>query len=349
MNELSDSTFRNSYIIRKCEEILGIRVDSSTIEFVERGVMNFVYRVRTAKGTIYFKQALKQAKCHQQIGSDLASVPPSRIRFERKVIDKICDRLPKETEVPHVLSYDCENNILVLTDVASDGVLLENALLNGDFNAESAVNVGKFIGTCHRSTYNKGNVIRDSREQDRMHWSLMLDMRTKAIKAGRISIRVDKELTSLFDDVIENHSYDILVNLDYCPKNIFQRKDGSIGVIDFELASGTGDPAYDIGFLIGHYFIFSTLCGVPPTSLQAIKLIMKSYLDAVGTIRFGGLLGRIMKYAGAVLLYRILGSSPASYIPKERYRELLPKACVLVTGEFNNISEVAEVLKESQL
>ena len=32
-------------------------------------------------------------------------------------------------------------------------------------------------------------------------------------------------------------------------------KDGKIGVIDFELASMIGDPAYDLGFFIGHYLI----------------------------------------------------------------------------------------------
>ncbi len=37
------------------------------------------------------------------------------------------------------------------------------------------------------------------------------------------------------------------MNLDFCPKNILVGE-STIGIIDFELSSSYGDPAYDLGF-----------------------------------------------------------------------------------------------------
>jgi hypothetical protein len=60
-------------------------------------------------------------------------------------------------------------------------------------------------------------------------------------------------------DTLNNHTSDILVIMECCLKNIFQRQGNSVGAFDFEFASGVGDPAYDIGFLIGHYLLFTLL------------------------------------------------------------------------------------------
>ena len=122
--------------------------------------------------------------------------------------------------------------------------------------------------------------------------------------------------------------------MDCCPKNIFQRQDKSVGIFDFEFASGAGDPAYDIGFLIGHYLLFSLLKDSPATSIDAIANAMQTYFAEIQSIQSNSpFITRMLKYAGATLLYRMAGSSPADYIPRTKYPELIDKGSRLVVGQ----------------
>lgn len=343
MNELKNNNFREKYISDMCRKILSVDLNAKDIRFINEGAMNFVYEANTPKGKIYFKQALEKAKNYEKIGIDLASIPHLRIRYEKNFIDKIKEVLPKEIQLPKILSYDSENNILILTDVMGEkGILLQNALLEGNFDEKTASNIGRFLGITHRYTYKKKNSIRGTPKEGIENWKVFLNMRTKGIKSEK---KVAKELEKLYYEVLTNHTYDILINMDCCPKNIFQRHDGSIGLIDFELASGIGDPAYDIGFSLGHYFIFSVLNNVPENSINTMKSMFKSYLDEITSLDFGELETRMIKYGGAVMLYRVQGSSPAPYIKEDKIKELINKGSKMILSDANNLNDVFKILK----
>ena len=347
MEELRNSAFRNKYVSDICNEKLGVSIEAEDIKFIDEGAMNFVYMVNTSKGIFYFKQALKKAKDHTRIGADLASIPHLRIRYEKNVIDIIHGLLPKEIEMPEILSYDSENNILFLKDVSGDGgVLLQNALLKGDFNEKVASNIGKFLGISHKKTYDGKNVIRGDLEEDRRNWEIFLNMRTRGIASiGDIPKDAAAELSRLFDNALKNHTYDVLINMDCCPKNIFQRQDDSIGVIDFELASGVGDPAYDIGFALGHHFLFSALNGVSDSSVATMDSMFDSYLSEIECLDLKDTPERIIKYAGAILPYRVSGSSPAKYIPENMRVDLIGMGSKVITSNCADIDSVVRILR----
>lgn len=124
------------------------------------------------------------------------------------------------------------------------------------------------------------------------------------------------ELENLCEAARHQHTYDVVINLDCCPKNVFERA-GSIGVIDFEMASGVGDPAYDLGFLIGHYLIMAIVSRRVTAASQAVEATLMAYKGHIGEMWDGNFEQRLMKYAGAVLLYRLVGSSPARYIGED--------------------------------
>lgn len=344
MQELRDINFRNKYVTDICKNILSVDVDAGNIRFIDEGAMNFVYEVNTLKEKIYFKQALEKAKNHNKIGIDLASIPPLRIVYEKNFIEKIKEAFPKEIKIPEILFYDEKNNILIMKDVSGDnGKLLQDALLANDFNEKTAYNIGKFLGILHRYTYNKDNVIRGSSEEDMGNWKVFLNMRTKGIKSEK---EVNKELEKLYNETLKNHTYNILTYMDCCPKNTFQRLDSSIGVIDFELASGFGDPAYDIGFALGHYFLFSVLNNVPENSINAMKRMFSSYLAEIKSLDFEDLETRMIKYGGAIMLYRVQGSSPAPYIRQNKIKELINKGSKIIVSNANNLDDVFKILKD---
>jgi len=96
-----------------------------------------------------------------------------------------------------------------------------------------------------------------------------------------------------------------------------------------------GDPAYDVGFLIGHYLIFSALNNVPVASKIAIENLLDSYIAAIQTLPFYDdlMIRRNIQHSGATMFYRVMGSSPAGYIPPNRYQELVEKGSALLLDD----------------
>jgi len=332
LEELVNPEFQETYIRDMCKKLFNIEVYQKDIELITEGLMNYVFKVKTAKGDIFFKQSLKKAKFHDRLGADLASVSFKRIKYEKKVIANIQDKLPGSIKVPHIIHYDEKNNVVIMTDVAGKkGQLLQDCLLAGNFNKQVAAQIGRFLGIVHRYTYQKKVTVRGNREEDKKNWQVFLNMRTRGIQAGLIKSDIAKELATLYHGTLSNHTYDVLIIMDCCPKNIFQRADKSVGIFDFEFASGVGDPAYDIGFLMGHYLLFSLLKDSPPASIDAIAAALQSYFTEIQSIQMKpAFINRLTQYAGATLLYRVAGSSPADYIPQKRYQELIDKGSRLV-------------------
>jgi hypothetical protein len=61
---------------------------------------------------------------------------------------------------------------------------------------------------------------------------------------------------------------------------------------------------------------------------------VQSYFAEIQSIQFNRpFITRMLKYAGATLLYRVAGSSPAHYIPGTKYPELIDKGSSLVVGQ----------------
>ena len=343
MKELKGKEFREAYISQQCSDILQTEIKGDDIHFIDEGAMNFVYSVTTAKGSVFFKQALDKAKDHERIGADLANISPLRIKYEKSFIDAIADVLPKEMHLPNLYSYDDENNILMMSDVAGNGILLQDALLDSNFNVETAKSIGRFLGILHHHTFNKNYIIRGTAQDDMKNWQVFLNMRTKGIIAPNKT--VNQELSDLYQEVIKHHTYDVVINMDCCPKNIFQRHDKNIGLIDFELASGIGDPCYDLGFALGHYILFSLLKDSPKDSIDCIKAIVHTYLDEFDVLDKDDVMRRVIKYAGAIPLYRVVGSSPAKYIPSEKYDDLIEKGSAIVVSNITEISELIQIIE----
>ena len=144
MIELKNETQRKAYVRKLWNKLFGLEPNTISDEFIETGMLNYVYRVEANGKVIYIKQALDEAKHKDRIGKDLASIPKERIQYEEKYIEILKPMLPPQIELPQILWYDKDNNILVLSDVKKEGILLENSLLSGNFNLHTAYLLGKF-------------------------------------------------------------------------------------------------------------------------------------------------------------------------------------------------------------
>lgn|GEM_PF-1527293 len=350
MKELTDKKFREQYIRKVLKRHLKVSIRSEDIEYIDHGVMNWVLKLKTARGDFFLKQALKEVKKHTEVGPELRSVSPQRIKYENNFIGRIKNLLPEHVQIPHIHFYDEGNNILLMSDVAgATGKLHEKVLLDGDFNAVAAARVGQFLGRIHRRTHGKGYVIRQSRAADHKNWQRFLRMRTVDVHSRSIETEVLDELNRLYDTVLRHHTHEVLICIDCCPKNIIEKTDGRIGIFDFELATGVGDPAYDLGFLIGHYLIHALLAQDPGSCLQAVENAVRAYDTELQGSRLNDLLlQRMPQYAGATMLYRVAGASRLKYISDDKRDNILFIGSKLIIERCNGDADsIVSHLRES--
>ena len=330
---------------------LGLRISDYEIDAVETGMMNFVFRVRTDKGIFFLKQALSKAKADRAMGPALRTITSHRLEYERNCIAEIKSFPLDGIKIPTVHHYDPANKILLLSDVAGkDGKLLETSLLEGVFDTSTASAVGRFLGVMHRRSWGSKKYIRGSRSKDFKNWERFLDMRTKGTTVVWSDSDISEALHDLYKQTLRHHSHDVLIWMDCCPKNIVVRKDRKIGVFDFELASWVGDPAYDLGFFIGHYLIQAILQNSLTAALQAIAGSIQAYYCEVKDMPFqSGLMKRVLKFAAATIFYRIAGASRFTYLLPESVPQLIKKAKKLLyfgcQGEPDKvIAKIAQAL-----
>lgn len=326
------------------QKILGQRVIQ--LEPIDVGVLNYIFRVTCKDGQVfYLKQALKNARKKDKIGPDLASVNPLRIKYEAEIIQKLSDLFSPEEPVvfPQIIAYDEENNILVSKDLQPEG-FLQSDLENGVIDLKVAANLGLYLGRQHNLSFGRNNILRGSKDGDHQNWLLFLNMRTcGVIPKSNLTEEAIQEINGLYDHVRNNHAYDVVINMDCCPKNVLCLSDKRVGIVDLELASGVGDPAYDLGFLIGHYFLFAVNGeNVNKGFLHATERILESYLDQIESlpaIKSADFQKRLIKYVACTMIYRVAGSSPAPFINKDSVPKILDIASKLLTEEFSSFKD----------
>jgi len=84
---------------------------------IDTGKLNYVYQIKSNNRIIYLKQALDIPKKMEQLGKEWRNYPKERIKYESKYIETLNKYLPTEIELPKILKYDKENNILILSDI----------------------------------------------------------------------------------------------------------------------------------------------------------------------------------------------------------------------------------------
>ena len=60
MDELVNPEFRETYIRDICKKLFNLDVYQDDIEWVTEGLMNYVLKVKTAKGDIFFKTGKRE-------------------------------------------------------------------------------------------------------------------------------------------------------------------------------------------------------------------------------------------------------------------------------------------------
>lgn len=303
------------------------------VAYLDAGIMNYVYRVETPTRTWYLKQALPQVKQHERLGADLAGVSPARIAAEARALTLLASS-PAATHFPRLAWYDAENNILWTEEVGRGAESLHGALVEGRCSITAAEHAGRLLGEMHQLDTAE-QPLWPNEEEDQANWARFLRMRTTGVLAGaELPPEAEAATHALHQEGSRWTRTGMLSHLDAAPKNLLVHPDGTPGaLLDFELGAARSDPAYDPGFLVGHYLLMGeNRPEIRGAARQAARAVAERYLtvtDGVDTA-WGE---RLARYAGLVMLYRLYGSSPAPYLSPERYSAIRAEGLrVLLAG-----------------
>ncbi len=311
------------------------------IQVAKPGKTDQVFRVQYEHGPTHFVKYAHDTEKAAEIGKALSLKPKKRLKTELNAIKWIRANQFKGIEFPDVVNYDRETKTLMLSEVCPGGHSLQDELDRGLFDPKKARQASRFLAQCSASTIEM-EPLWDEKEADLLHWRAMLALRTTDIELAQGSGQSSRDLEILMresDDARRNR----FVHLDYCPNNILFRG-GSIGVIDFELSSSEGDPAYDLGFFLSHYIIAGSLHPSSKCSCEsAIQETLCAYREEVGDYWIS--LPRVTAFAGASILYNLSKERPAA--TSDANNKLLRIATYLLAKSLHSSGDKERILLDA--
>ncbi len=277
------------------------------------GNINWVRRVRVPGGPSI---VIKHARSTLERFPEYAA-PPERLRFEYAYGEVVRSLVEEEANVlPRVLHFDPEAFVLVLEDLG-DAPRLEEPLLAGDAPEAALERLGRFLGRVHAATRGRAEELAPrfgNGEMQRLHgehifrlpfeppgFPVSPDVRVEADRLlGREGVR------NRIEALRERYygSREALVHADVQPTNVLLTAAGP-KLLDAEI-SHVGDPAFDVGSLLGHLRIHRAIRPEATALERAERAFLWGYSEGGGT---EGDASRAWGYAAVEMLRRTIGAA----------------------------------------
>jgi 5-methylthioribose kinase len=284
--------------------------EAVAVEKVGDGNINWVRRVRTGAGSWVVKQARPA----------LERFPEYRASTERIVIEarfyETVAPWDRDRLCPRVEHFDPVQRVLILEDLG-DAERLDAALARGAPVADAARQLARFLGAVHRATADGGLADRFvNDEMRRLHGEHIFRLPYRendfplsdAVAARAAALRGDEALVATLDAAYARYlePRGCLLHGDVQPANVLLGPAGP-RLLDAEIAH-VGDPAFDLGQLLGHLLLPAAARGRADAALPAIAAAWHAYTDAwQGERPFP--LADAARHGGIELLRRTIGAA----------------------------------------
>ena len=264
------------------------------------GVSGTVWRVAFDQGR---DLVVKQARSRLDV-ADPWDADPARILIEAQTIALVAGMTP--TRVPVLVDVDDQRYALVEEALPDDWTDWRERLLTGRVDEHTAAALGRLLATWHTGT--AGMTPPASLLEHRSFRELRLGpyFETSATRIPALRSALDAVVAQLDAATI------CLVHGDFSPKNILVPMTADrVVVIDWEVGHW-GDPAFDVAFLITHLLLKALHRPDHDDSARDVMThsFVREYGSAAG-MRDPDLVRRLV---GALMVARIVGSSPVGYL-----------------------------------
>lgn len=281
-----------------------------SVEPIGDGNINWVRRVRGPSGSLVVKQARPTLERFPEY-----QAPTGRIAIESRFYTVVAP-LDADKVCPRVLAFDPEQSVLVLEDLG-DAERLDAALARGANVTDPSVTLGRFLGRLHAECTDPGLCdLFANHAMQRLHGDHIFRLPYRendfplrpAVAERAREIRADTALVATIDAAYTRYlePKGALLHGDVQPGNVLLTKAGP-KLLDAEIAH-VGDPAFDVGQLLGHLLLPSAARGQPETALPTLRATWAAYASTPADAS-PSVLDAAARYAGIELLRRTLGAA----------------------------------------
>lgn len=301
---------------------LGIR-NVRDVRELSGGVSNVVLYVCSSQGGLVVKQSLPRLNVAEEW---LAS--QERTIREANALRAAAGAI--QASVPHVVSLDEEQYVVVIEAAPPDWVTWKQQLLAGEVGEGTAAWLGRWLGRWQRLGAGDGPPRLADNE---VFVQLRVDPYYRFTAARHPDLR----------SVIDRHADAMLatpscfVHGDYSPKNVLVGVDGA-WVIDFEVVH-LGDPVFDVAFMLNHLLLKSLHRPELADALRRCVDVFLSGYEAEAPARLVPDGRYLCGHLGCLMLARVDGKSPAEYLTdrqRDRARVLARRLIATLPAEIED-------------
>lgn len=277
--------------------------EEAQVEYLSGGVSCRVWKIILNNDRWVIKQALEKLDVEADWFSDV-----ERIHREHKAMKQLEMVIP-DANIPKILHVDYINHIYMMT-CAEEGVQTwKDLMMSGTFNSISAKSAADVLSKIHLLSTKMGEQVKTEFSDQKFFIELRIDPFHRYLikKYPELS----SEINALITELTEQKT--CLVHGDFSPKNMLVERNGSIVLIDYEVAHW-GNPIFDLAFCLGHLMLKAWHL---KRSGELLKLI-SVFLD-----HYQGQVNNLLPHLGLMLLARMDGKSPVNYIQDENLKQII--------------------------
>lgn len=284
------------------------------------GVSCEIYLVTDGTERFVIKRALAKLRVKDDWFADV-----SRNRHEWEYMRYVAKFLP--AAVPELRHCSATENYFAMEHLNGGFSNWKQLLLAGQANVEHAAGAGNVLAQIHQHSAGDPEAARVF-DTTPNFTQLRLEPYLLATGAKHPSLRAkfEAEAARLAG------TRECLVHGDFSPKNILVSRDRMV-VLDCEVA-WYGDPAFDLAFLLNHFFLKSLLH--QPRDI-GMKLMIEKFWSSYQAVRpTPDLDARVSRLLPMLLLARVDGKSPVEYLDSARQQFVRTFAQSRLTNESNS-------------
>jgi len=285
--------------------------DDVTITPLRGGVSSDIYLVTEGDKSFVIKRALPKLRVKDDWYADV-----SRNQVEQEYLRYVGKIIPEA--VPKILHTDPDQKLFIMEYLGDGFVSWKQLLLQERVEPALALEAARILGTIHNHSWGDA-AARETFDTTQNFFDLRLEPYLLA------TAKRHPPLAEYFEREAERITRTrlCLVHGDYSPKNILIGETRLV-ILDCEVA-WYGDPAFDVAFMLNHFFLKS-LHFAPASEpyLNLISLFWDRYSQALSDRTYpDGLEARVATLLPMLLLARIDGKSPVEYISDEHKKDIV--------------------------
>jgi len=285
-----------------------VREAQATLKPLSGGVSSDIYLVEDGRERFVVKRALARLRVKDDWFANVG-----RNATEQAYLQCVSSFLPGA--VPQIRSANPHAGYFCMEYLGDGFANWKQLLLSGVCETEHAAQAGKILGVIHRKTAGEAEVARNfDTTMDFCQLRIAPYLLTTGARHPGLQEFFDHEAARL------KAARETLVHGDFSPKNILVSGSRMV-LLDCEVA-WYGDPAFDVAFLLNHFFLKSLHHAPKAFGLEKlIAAFWHAYAEARsnGNVRQVEL--RLVPLILMLLLARVDGKSPAEYltVPKQQF------------------------------